>query len=278
MERTLKPGGALDRVPSTKSRVGSLTSQTAAKPEKRSLSNTYNKETDSNIFALGDAASQLENLDDLFAGFGFNLMDILTGEGSPLPQRGATVAVDPNSAAMSPNALCATKDVASGEDPGENVVQTTSKTLPDGRCVHTRVVRGPTKCTKRILRISRDTPNGPELISTMEVAPGEQFTLPHVMSVTPTPATGNDPHNEATCPSTTVCIEQPTPERRFVPTAKGEVIARPMDLPSIVSSLNIPRFPVIIIIMTMIQGYFASQTLVLGNELYNKIIKALDYV
>ncbi len=49
-----------------------------------------------------------------------------------------------------------------------------TKTLPDGRTVQTRIVRGPVQRKARIIKINRELPNGEhELISTLQV-PGDQ--------------------------------------------------------------------------------------------------------
>ena len=244
----LRPGGGLVRVPSTKSRVGSVSSQAAVKPEKRSLSNTYNKETDNNIFALGDAASNLDNLDDLFAGFGFNLMDILTGDGPPIAQMGTTEVLDHNSTETSENALCTREGV--GQEKAVDQVHTSTKTLPDGRRVHTRVVRGPPRCTKRIIRISRETPNGTELLSTMELEPGKEFTLPGGTIITPTLEPDNDHPRPSvtargvTSPSTTVCIDRPAQDGPYISTLKHGIVSRPQESQKPDSVYNLPRVSV----------------------------------
>ena len=244
----LRPGGGLVRVPSTKSRVGSVSSQAAVKQEKRSLSNTYNKETDNNIFALGDAASNLDNLDDLFAGFGFNLMDILRGDGPPIAQMGRNEVSDQNSADTSDNALCTREEF--DQQKAVDQVHTSSKTLPDGRRVHTRVVRGPPRCTKRTIRISRETPNGTELLSTMELEPGKEFTLPQETTITPTTEADNDhPRTPlhargVMSPSTTVCIDQPPTDGQYISTAKLGIISRPQESRKPDPTYNIPRVSV----------------------------------
>ena len=53
-------------------------------------------------------------------------------------------------------------------------VSTITKTLPDGRTVQTRIVRGPVQRKARILKINRELPNGEtELLSTLQL-PGDQ--------------------------------------------------------------------------------------------------------
>ena len=60
--------------------------------------------------------------------------------------------------------------------PGKQDIQvsTITKTLPDGRTVQTRIVRGPVQRKARIIKINRELPNGEtELLSTLQV-PGDQ--------------------------------------------------------------------------------------------------------
>ncbi len=53
-------------------------------------------------------------------------------------------------------------------------VSTITKTLPDGRRVQTRIVRGPVQRKARIIKINRELPNGEtELLSTLQL-PGDQ--------------------------------------------------------------------------------------------------------
>ena len=53
-------------------------------------------------------------------------------------------------------------------------VSTITKTLPDGRTVQTRIVRGPVQRKARIIKINRELPNGEtELLSTLQL-PGDQ--------------------------------------------------------------------------------------------------------
>jgi len=48
-------------------------------------------------------------------------------------------------------------------------VSTISKRAADGRTVSTRVIQGPTRGKKRMMRVMRDTVNGPELVAEIEV-------------------------------------------------------------------------------------------------------------
>ena len=60
--------------------------------------------------------------------------------------------------------------------PGKQDIQvsTITKTLPDGRTVQTRIVRGPVQRKARIIKINRELPNGEtELLSTLQI-PGDQ--------------------------------------------------------------------------------------------------------
>ena len=60
--------------------------------------------------------------------------------------------------------------------PGKQDIQvsTITKTLPDGRTVQTRIVRGPVQRKARIIKINRELPNGEtELLSTLQL-PGDQ--------------------------------------------------------------------------------------------------------
>ncbi len=61
------------------------------------------------------------------------------------------------------------------ETPNQGIqVSYITKTLPDGRTVQTRIVRGPVQRKARIIKINRELPNGEhELISTLQV-PGDQ--------------------------------------------------------------------------------------------------------
>ena len=107
---------------------------------------------DDDIFALGDAASQLGDLDDLFSGIGVNLNELI-GQGN------------------------VTQQTVNLNGPNANVVDDTmqifniSKTDPTGKTTKARVIRGPVKCTKRIVKISRETPEGPEVIAELEAPP-----------------------------------------------------------------------------------------------------------
>ena len=123
----------------------------------------YDKDTDNDIFALGDAASKLDNLDDLFGGFGVNINDVLHGE-APDQLKVDTYTIPPPNAAPS--------EQTEGSEKNKVQVSTISQTLPDGRKVHTRVIKGPVRCTKRVMKIMKETPNGPELLATVEVPPG----------------------------------------------------------------------------------------------------------
>ena len=67
-------------------------------------------------------------------------------------------------------------DDGSLEQPGKQDihVSTITKTLPDGRTVQTRIVRGPVQRKARIIKINRELPNGEtELLSTLQL-PGDQ--------------------------------------------------------------------------------------------------------
>jgi len=51
-------------------------------------------------------------------------------------------------------------------------VSTISKKSDDGRTISTRVIQGPVRGKKRMMRVMRDTPNGPELVAEVQV-PGD---------------------------------------------------------------------------------------------------------
>ncbi|KAK2140568.1 hypothetical protein LSH36_1309g00011 [Paralvinella palmiformis] len=112
---------------------------------------------DANIFALGDAAANLdEDIDDLFAGFGIDLRDIV--------KDGSTRTVTKKTLQVPDNAESAKQKTVE--------ISTISRQLDDGRRVHTKIIRGPVKCTKKLIKISRETPHGLEILSELEV-PGE---------------------------------------------------------------------------------------------------------
>ena len=48
-------------------------------------------------------------------------------------------------------------------------VSTISKKSADGRTISTRVIQGPVRGKKRVMRVMRDTVNGPELVAEVEV-------------------------------------------------------------------------------------------------------------
>ena len=48
-------------------------------------------------------------------------------------------------------------------------VSTISRKAADGRTVSTRVIQGPMRGKKRMMRVMRDTVNGPELVAEIEV-------------------------------------------------------------------------------------------------------------
>ena len=50
-----------------------------------------------------------------------------------------------------------------------NQVSTIAKKSADGRTISTRVIQGPTRGKKRVMRVMRDTVNGPELVAEIEV-------------------------------------------------------------------------------------------------------------
>ena len=109
-----------------------------------------NVQGDDDIFALGDAASELGelgDLDDLFSGMGVGLNDLIHGG------TGQVVAGQP------------------GNGDATTKVYSFSKTDSNGKVTKGRVVQGPVKCVKRIVKISRETPNGPEVIAEIETEP-----------------------------------------------------------------------------------------------------------
>ena len=86
--------------------------------------------------------------------------------------RGVTLSLKPAQYLLDP------RNQTSGtlSPPGKQDIQvsTITKTLPDGRTVQTRIVRGPVQRKARIIKINRELPNGEtELLSTLQV-PGDQ--------------------------------------------------------------------------------------------------------
>ena len=115
----------------------------------RSGLNTFDRTTDTNIFALGDAAldagfnlSNFDIPDDIFKDFGFSLNDF------GRPSDDGSVAVHMPSANDDTSREQTSSDVAIVTTPvGDNKgapnvkVATISKTLPDGRKVKTRIIQ-----------------------------------------------------------------------------------------------------------------------------------------
>lgn len=159
--------------------------------EKRSL-NTYNYATDNDIFALGDAAedagvniSQFDIPDDIFKDFGFSLEEALQKQlgrqpDTPGDDTGTVTyevnrqSYDGGEAQEHNGGFTGTPD--DQEKPGGDVqVSTITKTLPDGRTVHTRIMRGPIKTKRRIIKINRELPSGEtELIGTYEAPSADE--------------------------------------------------------------------------------------------------------
>ncbi|ELT88527.1 hypothetical protein CAPTEDRAFT_209645 [Capitella teleta] len=181
--------------------------------EKRSI-NTFDKDTDQNIFALGDAASQMGNLDDLFAGAGFNLTQLIRdgpppnitttkyrvgSDGQRLQEDGAEAT--PESVSDDEEAPSATENPVEDKS-GMVKVSTITKQMPDGRTVHTRVIQGPVRTKKRLMRITKETPEGPELLAEVEAPPDGDMSkilqfLPAALSKGETKFTEKDLENLA---------------------------------------------------------------------------------
>ena len=156
---------------------------------------TYDTDTDDNIFALGDAASQLDDLDDLFSGFGFDLKELLHGDGEPgtVTRQKFTVGTNTDGSKEGTPVREGSEDTASmGSDTSQKTVQvsTISKKMPGGKSVHTRLIQGPVRCTKRIMKIHRDGPNGPELIAEIEAPPDGDINKA-IQSALPAALTGD---------------------------------------------------------------------------------------
>ena len=163
--------------------------------EKRSL-NTYNHDTDNDIFALGDAAedagvnfSQFDIPDDLFKDFGTSLEEALQKQLGRASEMGGQ---DSGGVSFQVNTTTTKKVGDDGHESettqehnggyagtpdeaekGDIQVSTITKTLPDGRTVHTRIMRGPVKTRRRIIKINRELPSGEtELLGTYEAQGG----------------------------------------------------------------------------------------------------------
>ena len=145
---------------------------------------TYNRQVDSNIFALDDAAARCENIDDLLADFGMNLSQILGNYNPQSPP--SQVDVDKDTRLLSPSQTTLDDEEQplpqapagisgrwrkSDFGTGEVEIKAMQRKLADGRMVFTKVTRGPVKHVKRVVKVSRETPEGPQLIATFETTP-----------------------------------------------------------------------------------------------------------
>ena len=111
----------------------------------RSGLNTFDSATDTNIFALGDAAldagfnlSNFDIPDDIFKDFGFSLNDF----GAPVNNDRSVAVQMPihDDGGDDPQTTVATTN--GDNQVGPNVkVSTISKTMPDGRRVNTRIIQ-----------------------------------------------------------------------------------------------------------------------------------------
>ena len=113
---------------------------------------------DANIFALGDAAANLdEDIDDLFSGFGLNLSNIVK-DGS-------------SSSKITTKKVQVPRETDDQSGTGKTVdVTTFTQKFDDGRSIFTKIIKGPVKCTKKLIKISRETPDGVEVITEVEAS------------------------------------------------------------------------------------------------------------
>ncbi len=135
--------------------------------------NMYDRDTDNNIFALGDAAQGEDfnsQLDDIFHNFGISLGDAFGHTQIVSDQSTIQSPISPPEGAMGAMTTTSFHPPGAGGGVQQDVqVSTIMKTLPDGRMVQTRVFRGPVQTRKRIMKISRELPGGKtELLGTFE--------------------------------------------------------------------------------------------------------------
>ena len=165
--------------------------QLMQRPEKRVL-NTYDHQTDNDIFALGDAAedegvnvSQFDIPDDLFKDFEFSLGEAFQRQFSRTPEHPDSVTYETDDHAEGATDTRTHENNVGfetlAEEPhdhqttGDVQVSTITKTLPDGRRVQTRIIRGPIKTRRRIIKINRELPSGEtELLGTYEAPIAEE--------------------------------------------------------------------------------------------------------
>ena len=204
----------------------------AENTEQRALNaEHYDRDTDNNIFALGDAAQDSAfNLDEIFKSFGLNLDDALGGQNLTSDKAvdatqgsdgGDTPSTDQQSGARTTSF---SKEIIAEGD--QNVqVSTIHKTLPDGRIVQTKIYRGPVQKRKRIIKINRELPNGEtQLLGEIQADPNEKLDIPNAIStvlaqsLSDLPGTGEGlpppPPSPRVVPATPTIreIEEPSPQ------------------------------------------------------------------
>ena len=164
------------------------------KPEKRNL-DTFDSETDHDIFALGDAAQESnfnpDQMDEIFKTFGISLADIQgqLGEGKVVTKfqvkRTPFATVDEAEEDFLPVPL---PDGSEG-----TVVHTETKTLPGGQRVRTKIIKGPIqRRTKIIQRTIGPDGNVVTKEATSPMVPVRNLSCPIMGQSTDSGSTEND--------------------------------------------------------------------------------------
>jgi len=151
---------------------GSSAASTSAQ-KSNDINTAYNRETDTGIFALGEAASQLENLDEILAGFELNLPDE-ANKGSPTDttEESFPPSLTRRLSYGSTTTLTRVVDDVGTSLQGSSIqVSNILKKFPDGRSVQARIIQDQESGKQRLIRVMRETVEGLELLAEFEAPP-----------------------------------------------------------------------------------------------------------
>lgn len=146
-----------------------------AAEQKRPIKTARSEEdTDSNIFALGEAAQHLGDLDDVLTGFGVDLLQTWEEASVVTETLDPAVRVRRSSIISDKFTVChpfRKYESRTSEAQNEGVqVSVIQKKNADGSTIPLRIIQGPSVGSMRRIRVMRDTPVGLELLTEFEAS------------------------------------------------------------------------------------------------------------